>query len=92
MVNAAANDNRVPPPPFWRTAYFIKAMARPDRRDIDPAHVKRALEQPTYRSAQPDGRHRHWIWVPSRHRWLRVIIEADGETVHNAFFDRNFKP
>ena len=25
-------------------------------------------------------------------RWLRVVIEADGETVHNTFFDRNFKP
>jgi hypothetical protein len=25
-------------------------------------------------------------------RWLRVILLADGETVHNAFFDRRFVP
>jgi hypothetical protein len=23
---------------------------------------------------------------------VRVIVEVDGETVHNAFFDRNFRP
>jgi len=34
---------------------------------------------------------RHWIFVGSTQRWLRVIVEADGETVHNAFWDRNFK-
>jgi hypothetical protein len=67
-------------------------MSRPDRRAIDPEDVKRALEQPTYRSVQPDGRQRHWVWVQSQQRWLRIIVEPDGETVHNAFFDRNFKP
>jgi hypothetical protein len=25
-------------------------------------------------------------------RYLRVILLADGETVHNAFFDRGFVP
>jgi hypothetical protein len=25
-------------------------------------------------------------------RYLRVILLPDGETVHNAFFDRGFKP
>jgi len=25
-------------------------------------------------------------------RWLRVVVLADGETVHNAFFDRGFEP
>jgi hypothetical protein len=35
---------------------------------------------------------RHWIFVTRLGRWLRVIIESDGETVHNAFWDRNFKP
>jgi len=24
-------------------------------------------------------------------QFLRVILLSDGETVHNAFFDRNFK-
>jgi hypothetical protein len=67
-------------------------MARPDRRAVDPADVKRALEQPTYQAIQLDGRRRHWVWVEAEQRWLRVIVEPDGETVHNAFFDRNFRP
>jgi hypothetical protein len=91
LVILAANDNRVPPPPFWRTGYFVEAMTRPDRRTIDLDDVKRGLEQPTYQSVQPDGRRRHWVWVNSQQRWLRIIVEPDGETVHNAFFDRNFK-
>jgi hypothetical protein len=92
LVIAAANDNRLPPPPFWRTGYFVEAMTRPDRRAIEPDDVKRALEQPTCWSVQSDGRRRHWVWVEPQQRWLRVIVEPDGETVHNAFFDRNFKP
>jgi len=88
-----ADDNRLAPPPFWRTHYFeTKVMARPDRQAIDLDEVKRALERPIYRSVQPDGRFRHWVWVEQHQRWLRVVIEPDGETVHNTFFDRNFKP
>jgi len=67
-------------------------MSRPDRRKIDLDDVKRALEHPTHRAVQPDGRSRHWVWVEARQRWLRVIVESDAETVHNAFFDRNFRP
>jgi hypothetical protein len=40
----AASDNRLRPPPFWRTGYFDAAMARSDRRAIDLGDVKRALE------------------------------------------------
>jgi len=37
-------------------------------------------------------RERYWYWVTERRRWLRVVTEPDGETVHNAFWDRNFEP
>jgi hypothetical protein len=67
-------------------------MLRPDRRAVDIADVSRGIERPAYQSVQPDGRRRHWVWVESQQRWLRIIIEPDGETVHNAFFDRNFRP
>ena len=30
------------------------------------------------------GRKKHW--------YLRVLLLENGETVHNAFFDRRFKP
>jgi hypothetical protein len=36
---------------------------------------------------QKDGRIRRW-----EPKYLRVILLSDGETVHNAFFDRSFTP
>lgn len=41
---------------------------------------------------QANGRIRHWGLIPDVGKYLRVITEPDGETVHNAFFDRRFKP
>jgi hypothetical protein len=42
---------------------------------------------------QTDGRIRRWVEVPEMEkRYLRVILLADAETVHNAFFDRRFVP
>jgi hypothetical protein len=84
---------RLPPPPFWRTLYFeFEASQRQDRRDIEPEDVLRTMNQPFRRHGQPDGRFRLWGWVSARQRWLRVIVEPDGETVHNAFWDRKFRP
>ena len=44
---------------------------------------------------QPDGRIRYWgrisVLGEARPRYLRVVTLEDGETVHNAFFDRNFR-
>ena len=46
---------------------------------------------PLKREEQPDGRIRFWGVVPELGgRVLRVITLEDGETVHNAFPDRNF--
>jgi hypothetical protein len=88
-----ANPPRLPPPPFWRTRYYaLHVLGRPDRRDIDLADVRRALAAPDRRQRQPDGRIRHWLWVAGKGRWLRVVTEADGETVHNTFWDRGFTP
>ncbi len=32
-----------------------------------------------------------WGWIPEEGKFLRVILLEDGETVHNAFYDRSFK-
>ena len=54
-----------------------------------------ALAAPLRREVQADGRIRLWGRVvaagESRPRYLRVVTLEDGETVHNAFFDRNFR-
>lgn len=83
---------RPPPPPFWRTIYVERARTRPDRQRISDGHVLSVLRGPTHRLIQPDGRHRYWGWLPDTGKWLRVVTLADGETVHNAFFDRSFSP
>jgi hypothetical protein len=81
-----ADPERFPPPPFWRTRYYVfHVMGKPGRRNIDPLDVRRALAAPHRRQRQPDGRIRYWVWVPARGHWLRVVTEADGETVHNTF-------
>jgi len=42
---------------------------------------------------QADGRIRRWAQIPeAENRYLRVVLLVDGETVHNAFFDRRFVP
>ena len=51
------------------------------------------LSAPEREARQLDGRLRRWARISGAGgRYLRVVLLADGETVHNAFFDRNFRP
>jgi hypothetical protein len=50
-----------------------------------------AIQQPIQERIQSDGRIQRWAWIASESKFLRVILLEDGETVHNAFFDRRFK-
>jgi hypothetical protein len=75
------------------TAYFLAVRSRPDRAIIEDSWIQRAIESPEHEVIQQDGRIRRWVQVPEmENRYLRVILLEDGETVHNAFFDRRFKP
>jgi hypothetical protein len=51
-----------------------------------------AIEQPIREERQSDGRIRRWVHIEAESKYWRVILLDDGETVHSAFFDRNFKP
>ncbi len=75
------------------TRYFDRIRERSDRAGIRDAWIVRAVDQPQRERIQADGRIRRWVRVEEAGgRWLRVVLLADGETVHNAFFDRGFKP
>lgn len=75
------------------TAYFEAIRQRSDRRLIREAWIQRAIDSPLREAIQQDGRIRRWVQVPEMdNRYLRVILLSDGETVHNAFFDRRFVP
>lgn len=55
--------------------------------------ISRVIHDPSHETVQADGRIRRWGRVAEMdNRYLRVILLADGETVHNAFFDRRFSP
>ena len=50
------------------------------------------LTNPLRTEVQANGRIRRWALILDVDKYLRVVTEADGETVHNAFFDRRFRP
>ncbi|MSO82788.1 MAG: hypothetical protein EXQ53_05780 [Acidobacteria bacterium] len=75
------------------TAYFQAIRVRPDRAVIRDEWIERAVREPIREHTQTDGRIRRWVRVPEvGDRVLRVILLPNGETVHNAFFDRGFTP
>lgn len=75
------------------TAYFKAMRTRPDRGAIELTWIARVVEHPEREVLQADGRIRRWARIDEAGgRVLRVVLLADGETVHNAFFDRGYKP
>jgi len=71
------------------TRYFEEQVLR-KRPYIRREWCERALREPEATEKQADGRIRHWIFVEEMGKYLRVVTLEDGETVLNAFPDRNF--
>jgi len=75
------------------TKYFEEMQRRADRAAIRLEWVRQVVENPVKEVVQQDGRIRRWGPIEEMEgRYLRVILLEDGETVHNAFFDRSFTP
>ena len=70
------------------TQYFDFVRMRPDRDIIRDAWIQEVIDNPVETRVQVDGRLRKWAFIKDAGRYLRVILLEDGETVHNAFFDR----
>ena len=73
--------------------YFDEQVLR-KRPYLHPEWIEATLAAPLRRIDQPDGRIRLWARVErndGKAYILRVVTLEDGETVHNAFFDRDFK-
>ena len=73
------------------TQYFVYTRRRPDRAKIKMKWIEETVKNPEYQEMQSDRRIRKWKKIEEQGRFLRVILLPDGATVHNAFFDRNFK-
>ena len=66
---------------------------RPDRAIIRLEWIQYVIDHPVKEVVQQDGRIRRWASISEMDgKYLRVILLSDGETVHNAFFDRRFTP
>jgi len=75
------------------TAYFQSLRSRPDRAAIRLEWIQQVVESPERETIQADGRIRRWAKIEEADgKYLRVILIEDRETVHNAFFDRDFVP
>mgnify|MGYP001346937246 CR=1 FL=1 len=73
------------------TQYFDNDVL-PARPEIKAclSFVENALTEYHSIEKQTDGRTRRWVSVPEREKYIRVIVEPDGETIHNALFDSNY--
>jgi hypothetical protein len=73
------------------TAYFDAVRLRADHALIRDEWIERAIRTPLREHVQADGSIRRWVQIAEmENRFLRVVLLPDGETVHNAFFDRRF--
>lgn len=59
---------------------------------LEVAWIEYVLGHPVRTEVQANGRIRRWAYIVEAGKYLRVVTEPDGETVHNAFFDRRFSP
>ncbi len=75
------------------TKYFDEMRRRPDRAMIRVEWIQRVVENAEKEAVQQDARIRRWAPIEEMEgRYLRVVLLPDGQTVHNAFFDRSFTP
>ena len=73
------------------TQYFLAMRQRPDRANIRLEWIQEVIDHPVKEVVQHDGRIRRWAPISEAGgRYLRVILLADRQTIHNAFFDRSF--
>ncbi len=73
------------------TEYFRNSVLR-RRPYLKMEWIEQVLANPIRIEVQPNGRIRYWGFITEAGKYLRVVLEPDGQTVHNAFFDRRFKP
>lgn len=76
----------------WKKTWYFENVRPKKHPELSTDTIVRIAENPTYQSVQEDGRLRRWGYSESWGHWVRVIVEPDGETLHNAFIDSTFDP
>ncbi len=75
-----------------KTTPYFSASVMSRRPYLRREWIALVLTNPLRTEVQANGRIRRWALIPDVGKYLRVVTEPDGETVHNAFFDRRFTP
>ncbi len=63
----------------------------PDRARIMLAMCERVVADPLEREDQERGRTAFWAYVREEDKYLKVVVEPDGEEIVTAHFDRGFE-
>lgn len=74
------------------TEYFEREVMGKKRPFMKREWCQQAIHFPDHKMLQDDGRIRYYKYIEETRKFVRVITLEDGETVHNIFFDRRFKP
>ncbi len=72
------------------TRYFEEQVLR-KRPYLCKEWCELTIKDYDYKKEQVDGRIRYWKYIPELGKYLRVVTLEDGNTVHNAFPDRDFE-
>ena len=75
-----------------KTTHYFKISVMARRPYLKVEWIEYVFNNPVHTEVQANGRIRRWAFISEMGKYLRIITEPDGETVHNAFFDRSFKP
>ena len=75
-----------------KTTMYFRTSVMSRRPYLRTEWIEHVLKNPVRTERQPNRRIRHWGYIAEMKKYLRVVTESDGETVHNAFFDRRFEP
>jgi len=74
-----------------KTTDYFRNVVRIKHPEVQIPWIQAVIATPLTRAVQRDGRIVLWGNIPEAGgRVLRVVLLEDGETIHNAFFDRNF--
>lgn len=72
--------------PYFETSVTVR------RPYLKAEWIEYVMNHPIRTEVQANDRIRRWAFICEAEKYLRVVTEPDGETVHNAFFDRRFQP
>ena len=74
-----------------KTTRYFEEQVLIKRPYLKREWCEQAIQNPIIKVVEPNGGIRYWCYIEELGKYLRVVTLDDGETIHNAFPDRNFK-